>query len=287
MKSIKDVLQEYISKNLATSEYLIDDIYVITANTLNIKVDILRLNLDKKITDSKKQELVKNLDEYYILKNPLQYITGNVNFFNENYIVDDNVLIPRQDTEILVEEAIKIINKYNLKTALDLCTGSGCIGISVANNSKILSVTLSDISKEALDIAKKNVKKNKAYKVKKYVLSDMLDIHIKEGSKYDIILSNPPYIPTNDIEYLDENVKKEPVLALDGGVLGIDKYLKILDDASKVLNENGYILLEIGYDQKDILKNLINKYMWYEYLGCVKDYGGNDRVVILKYNSTN
>lgn len=282
MYSLREIIRDYIVK-LEGKDYDLNDIYLITSSVLEKDINEIRLNLNILVSKSKKIKIISSLDKFYFSNIPLQYITHKVNFFNECYFVNKDVLIPRADTEVLVEEAIKIIDTKKLTTLLDLCTGSGCIGISIANNSSIEKVTLSDISKKALLIAKKNVINNKCKKNIKYIRSDMLKKHLKNNLKYDIIVSNPPYIPTSDISNLDLKVKAEPNIALDGGKTGLDKYINILNNAYKVLNDNGYILLEIGFNQKDDLVKIIKEYPCYRYIDCIRDYGGNDRVIICHF----
>ena len=156
---------------------------------------------------------------------PLQHITHQQEFMKMNFYVDENVLIPRPDTEVLVEEVIKIASKMNQPKILDLCTGSGAIAISIAKNVPNAEVYAIDISKNAIDIAKKNAKELDV-KVQ-FIKSDLFNKIDK--IKFDIIVSNPPYIKKDVIKSLSEEVKKEPELALDGGIDGLDFYRKLLN----------------------------------------------------------
>ncbi len=201
---------------------------------------------------------------------PFSYITGEKEFMKLMFSVNENVLIPRAETELLVEEALK----YNAKNVLDMCTGSGCIAISIAFYNKEAKVTAVDISQEALEIAQKNAIKNGVNI--KFVCSNLFaDI----TEKYDIIISNPPYIETEVINTLDVEVRKEPHIALDGGGDGLYFYREICENAHKYLNENGVLMFEIGYNQgiavSEILKN-----NFYKNIRIVKDLSGNDRVCI-------
>ena len=190
--------------------------------------------------------------------------------------VDENVLIPRADTEIVVEEAIKIINENNLTNILDMCTGSGAIAIAISKYTENRNINAVDISEKALEVARKNAISNNTTAIE-FICSDMFE---NVTGKYDLIISNPPYIQKNVIESLDENVKKEPILALDGGDDGLDFYRNLENNAYEYLNENGYLVLEIGFDQKgEVTKLLQNKY---KDIICKKDLGGNDRVIICK-----
>ena len=280
--TINEYINNYITNNLKNIEYLKNDILVIIADYLNMDKNKLYLVLNTRTLNNKEiDDITNKLNKYYIDNIPLQYITNKQAFFNENYFVNENVLIPRQDSEILVEEAIKYINSENLTSLLDMCTGSGALGISIANNSCIKEVTLVDISNNALEVAKKNIEINNVSKNINIVCSDLFSN--LDNKKYDIIISNPPYIKTEDIYSLDEYVKKEPLIALDGGIDGLAIYRKILKEAKEHLNDNGIIIFEIGYDELEDIKSIVKMYKEYNYIKCVKDLGGNDRVVIIRY----
>lgn len=215
---------------------------------------------------------IKKLEEHI----PIQYITNKQEFMKLKFFVNENVLIPRSDTEILVEEIIENYKNKEVKI-LDLCTGSGCIAISLKKyieNSKIYAV---DISKEALKVAKQNAINNGVDI--KFIESDIFK-NINE-EKFDIIVSNPPYIKTEVINKLDKEVKKEPFIALDGGKDGLYFYKKIIEEGYKFLNENGKIFFEIGYDQKDEIINIIKNDTRYEVVKTKKDLGNNDRVIVI------
>lgn len=208
---------------------------------------------------------------------PIQYITNGQEFMKMKFYVDENVLIPRSDTEIVVEEAIKIIKENKLTKVLDLCTGSGAIAISIAKYTDNCNITAVDITDKALEISQKNAISNNVNNKINFLHSNMFE---KITNKFDLIISNPPYIKSDVINKLEENVKKEPIIALDGGLDGLDFYKNIEENAYKFLNENGYLVLEIGYDQKeDIMELLKTKY---KDIICKKDLGGNDRVIICK-----
>ena len=239
---------------------------------------------DITLSDNEAKKLFECLDRLVYDKIPLQYIIGTTFFYNEEYIVTEDVLVPRQDTEILVEKAIEYINKYNLKSCLDMCCGSGAIGISVAQNSNIQSIHFVDISKKALDIAKKNIVKNNMEKENTLICSNLFENLMTMKAKYDIIVSNPPYIKRKDLKALSCYVKKEPIIALDGGDTGLDYYIDITDNARNFLNDNGYLIFEIGYDQRLDLINVINKYKEYELVETVKDLNSNDRVIICRFH---
>ncbi len=252
-------------KNISKSEYLI------------------RKN-DMDISENEYLKLKDHLDNLINNNIPLQYIIGKVYLYNEEYIVNENVLIPRQDTEILIENAVKYVNKYNLKNGLDLCCGSGAIGISVSKNSNLKEITFVDISEKALEITEKNIKNNDVNIKTNLRHSNLFETLMTDNNRYDIIMSNPPYIKSSDINNLSEYVKKEPLLALDGGQDGLFFYNKIIDEARNFLNDNGFLIFEIGYDQMDDLENIFSKYKEYEIIEKIKDYNLNDRVIICRFH---
>ena len=211
---------------------------------------------------------------------PLQHITHRQEFMKLMFYVDENVLIPRPDTEILVEEVIKIAKKINAKKILDLCTGSGAIAISLAKYIEGSQITATDISRKALSIAKLNAANNNVEDKITFVSSNLFQ-NIPE-EKYDIIVSNPPYIKRKVIEKLDKEVKKEPIIALDGGNDGLEFYKKIVDNAYEYLKYKGYLCFEIGYDQKDEVTKLIENEGKYIDTYSKKDLYDNDRIVITK-----
>lgn len=248
---------------------------------------ILNINATDIICNEDKQVSQKDKDRYYLALielvqgMPIQYITNNQEFMKLNFYVDENVLIPRPDTEILVEEIMKLTNSIKDKIdILDICTGSGCIGTSLAKYlDNVNSIFMSDISENALNIAKRNYEENikdKDIKVK-FIKSDMFD---NIENKYDIIVSNPPYIETKVIEELSKQVRNEPYIALDGGKDGLIFYKILIEESYKYLKNNGYLCLEIGYDQKEKVINLIKQNGNYKNEICIKDLSGNDRVII-------
>lgn len=211
---------------------------------------------------------------------PLEHITHQKEFMKLNFFVDENVLIPRQDTEILVEEVIKIAQKTNAKKILDLCTGSGAIAVSLAKYLPQSEIVAIDISNNALKIAKKNAINNDVQNQITFISSDMFTNLNNE--KFDIIVSNPPYIKRNVIESLDEEVKKEPYIALDGGEDGLYFYKKIIKESYQYLKYGGYLCLEIGFDQKIDVIELIENEEKFENTYSKKDLYDNDRVVVTR-----
>ena len=209
---------------------------------------------------------------------PLQHITHRQEFMKMDFFVDENVLIPRPDTEILVEEVIKIAQKYNSPRILDLCTGSGAIAVSLAKYLPQSEITAIDISNDALKIAKKNAVSNNVENQITFISSDMFTNLNEE--KFDIIVSNPPYIKTNVIDNLDIQVKNEPHIALDGGKDGLYFYKKIINESYQYLKYKGFLCLEIGFDQKIDVIELIENTNNFDGTYSKKDLYDNDRIII-------
>ncbi|MBR2784558.1 MAG: peptide chain release factor N(5)-glutamine methyltransferase [Clostridia bacterium] len=276
--TIREIINEYKDKFEN-----VQDIYSIIKYVTEMDNIQISLYKDLLLPEDFKTKIIYYLDKIINENYPVQYITNSQAFFNEVYYVDEHVLIPRQDTEILVEKAIDYIRNEGIKDAIDLCTGSGAIGISVARNSDIEKVTLIDISEDALDVAYRNIEDNSMEDKVTVLQSNLLEEVIKNQIKTDMILSNPPYIKSEDMASLDANVKYEPALALDGGATGMNFYEKIIEQAKYVLNNNGLLIFEIGYDELEQMKELIAKNKEYTMLESVKDYGGNDRVVVCRF----
>ena len=206
---------------------------------------------------------------------PLQYLTGEQEFMGLPFCVNEHVLIPRQDTEVLVEEAIRVIQKEMPEAAvLDLCTGSGCIGISIQSFCSNTQVTAADISEDALKVAQKNAKENQV--PVKFVHSDLF----KEISgSYDMIVSNPPYIPSKVIETLMPEVRDhEPIKALDGKEDGLYFYRRITEESVAYLKPGGYLLYEIGHDQGEAVSSYMRE-NGFDEIEVIRDLAGLDRVV--------
>lgn len=277
--NIKQALEE--AKNILKSNNF-EDSNIIAKELLSyvLKKDkvYLTINSDTALTDTEYAEFTKYIEQIIDGK-PVQYIIQKQEFMGMKFFVNEDVLIPQPDTEILVETVLDICKRYGNQSLriLDLCTGSGAIAISL---SKILNtqVFASDISTKALEVAEKNSVLNNS-KVE-FIESNLFEQI--NGEKFDIIVSNPPYIKNEEIKLLSKQVQNEPYIALSGGEDGLDFYRKIIDEAYKYINKNGYLCLEIGYDQKEDLIKLIKQNENYEYENCIKDLSNNDRCIIAK-----
>ncbi|XVG96016.1 peptide chain release factor N(5)-glutamine methyltransferase [Eubacteriales bacterium KG127] len=215
---------------------------------------------------------------------PLQYIIGKQNFYGYDIHVEPGVLIPRLDSETVVEKALEVIRGNKYKTVLDLCTGSGALGIAIAKEAKGVKVTLSDKSPVAVKIAKKNVANQGLDKDCKVVEGNLFEPFkgMFGTQKFDVIISNPPYIPTGVISTLDVDVKNhEPMEALDGGEDGLDFYKKIISSAKNFLRKRGTIVFEIGHNQGESVSTLLREAGFSEVL-VYQDMAGKDRTALGK-----
>jgi len=211
---------------------------------------------------------------------PVSYITGKREFMGLDFFVNPSTLIPRGDTEVLVEYAIDFINKNNFKSVLDIGTGSGAIAVSIARYCPDVNVVASDISREALKTAEKNAEINGVLDRIEIIQSDIFQ---NVGAKFDLIVSNPPYIKTSIISTLMPDVKDyEPVSALDGGDDGLYYYRKIIYECKSFLNKYGGLIFEIGYDQAFEVSELLRK-SEFKNIDVKQDFAGLDRVVLCVY----
>ncbi len=208
---------------------------------------------------------------------PLAYILGYTEFYGERYAVSPDCLIPRSDTEIIVEYAIKNLPKNAF--FIDLCTGSGCIAISILAHRKDCRAIALDISLGALSIAKENAISNGVSDRIEFVLCDILSESIS-CEALDAVISNPPYIRSDVIETLSSDVRREPIIALDGGEDGMKFYRRIVKEYESKLKDSGFFLFETGYDQKNDIISLAEQQGYL--CECINDYGKNHRGAILK-----
>lgn len=225
-------------------------------------------------------------DEFFELiekrrkKMPVKYILNKCEFMGIDLHVEEGVLIPRDDTELLVDEVLKNISEDDEKQICDLCCGSGAIGISLACLRKNIKVDLLDYYPIPEKVTLINIEKHNLQERVSFSKSDLLDVSIKASKKYDIIVSNPPYIEEEEIEKLMDDVQKyEPHTALSGGIDGLDFYRKIVNQSIEVLNENGILAFEIGYNQGKAVKSLMEEKNFKD-VRVIKDFASLDRIVI-------
>ena len=272
--TIKEAINYLHKSNLDNIESIILLKYILKQDDSYIII-----NSEKDLKENQEKKVINYADK---IKNgyPLQYITNSQEFMGLTFYVDDNVLIPQPDTEILVIVAINKIenknhgeiskrNKEKIKI-LDLCTGSGAIAVSIKSILKEkVEIIASDISQKAIEVARKNAKKHNVQI--KFICSDMFE---KINEKFDLIVTNPPYIRSKEIKLLPEEVQKEPHIALDGGLDGLEYYRLIRKNIKKYLKENGTLIMEIGYDQKEDVQKM------FKGSKCIKDMENRDRVII-------
>lgn len=274
---IKEALNREIQKlKSAKIEDAISKARRLLTYTIDVEKEYLIINNEQELSDENVKRYGMNI-ERLIEGEPIQYIIGKQEFMGIEFNVNKNVLIPQPDTEILVEKAIEIIKTYKAPKILDLCTGSGAIAISIKKYVPEAKVFASDVSKKALEVAKTNDRENKIT----FIHSNLFE-NIQE--KFDVIISNPPYIKTEEIGTLSKEVQNEPKLALDGGQDGLEFYRKIIEQAYKYLTPNGSLCLEIGEDQKHTVANIINESGKYKKIKAYKDLENRDRVLICYYS---
>lgn len=245
------------------------------------KCERIRLytNYEDEVSDEQRA-LMRELVQRRAKSEPVAYLVGHREFFGLDFYVDSHVLVPRPDTETLVMELVDEIQKRTNPSVLDLCTGTGCIAIAAAANSSGAQFLATDISEQALEIAKKNAETNGLSERIQFQLSDCFD-GLPEGATFDIIASNPPYIPDAEIETLDADVRlHEPRLALAGGADGLDFYRKIIEQAPGYLKENGVLLLEFSPEQESALKSLFEDSEQFGKADVKADLAGRARVIV-------
>ena len=244
---------------------------------------IIKKNRQYLILNSNEELKKENIKLFnYLLKRrkkgePIAYLINKKEFWKQNFYINQNVLIPRPDTELLVEETLKLFNVNSKLNILDIGTGSGCILLSILNERKSFYGTGIDISKKAINVARFNAKMLQLSNRATFYNSDVDKFLI---GKYDLILSNPPYIKQKDLKYLEIDIKDfEPKLALDGGKDGFSKITKVISKTSTLLKRNGKFILEIGFGQKNRILNILKKNNFF-INKVLKDYGKKDRCII-------
>lgn len=227
----------------------------------------------------------EKVNEYFTLvekrkdKMPIKYMLGECEFMGMPFYIKEGVLIPRPDTEVLVESAVEEIKKNSFKNICDVCCGSGVIGISIAKLVENIKVKSCDISNTAYEVTEENIKRLFVENRVEIFKSDLLECFVDKGQKFDMIVSNPPYIRPDVIETLMEDVRDyEPYEALYGGEDGLEFYRKITLQSVDLLNKDGMLIFEIGYDQKEPVSDILKQNGFCKII-CIKDLAGKDRVV--------
>ncbi len=286
MATIQELLNIGKEKLESTgNEYAKYERKVLLEEVLGCNYMFMLMNADEEVAPEKEAEYLRLIEgrcKHY----PLQYLLGVAHFMDYTFTVNENVLIPRNDTEILVETASEILRETlqddmpvecdadKTYKVLDLCCGSGCIGISLKLYHKDIDLTLSDVSKDALEVTRQNLER---HEVKAKLICDSLFAGIIE--KQNMIVSNPPYIESRVIDTLMPEVKEyEPMLALDGGEDGLDFYNQIIEEAPNYLHDNGWLLFEIGHNQGEAVRKKMTE-LGFKDVQVKKDYAGLDRVV--------
>ena len=229
--------------------------------------------LGRKLTEEQLKIIKSKVEARLADRTPVQYIIGESYFMGEFFKVTPDVLIPRQETEILVKKAIELINENQIKHVLDIGTGSGCIACTIANRTDAVVLGV-DISSDALRIALDNVTRLGINNRAVFRKSDLFG-KIREDEKFDMIISNPPYIPVGT--ELEPELVHEPQIALFAEENGLQLYRKIVSEAPKFLNENGWLIFELGIGEAESVKAFMNEY--FEGVNVIKDLAGIDRVI--------
>ena len=257
-RSILNMASKELKENSIKS-FLLDS-EILLSKVLNISREKVLINLECEINESQILKFIKILEKRK-KSEPIAYILGKKEFWKTDFYVNSNVLIPRPETEIIVEEAIKIIKNNKYYQLLDIGTGSGCIIISMLKEIRNCKGTGIDSSLEAIKVAKTNAKIQQLENRVKFIHSD-IDNFL--GYKYDMIVSNPPYINSLNLSKLDKDVQNyEPKLALDGGLDGISEIKKVVKKSSKLIKKKGTLILEIGSKQFDNSKEILEKNGFY------------------------
>ncbi|MCD2346979.1 peptide chain release factor N(5)-glutamine methyltransferase [Clostridium guangxiense] len=276
--TIKDILfKAYNELKKVDGEFYISDSQILLQHVLKKDRLFILTNMDYEVDDTKCKEYFSYIR---LRKNkmPVKYITKQCEFMGLDFFVKEGVLIPRPDTEILVEEVMKNVEDKKYTTVCDVCTGSGAIGLSIAHYEKNVNVFCIDISDEAIEVSNKNCEKFGLHNVK-IEKGNLLKKQVDENIKFDVIVSNPPYIPLDEINNLMEDVRNfEPHIALSGGQDGLEFYRKITKQSVETLNSGGLLAYEIGSDQWEDVKRIMQENGFVN-VQLTKDLAGNDRVV--------
>jgi release factor glutamine methyltransferase len=275
--NIENILTEGISalqKNKIPNPQL--DSEILLSSSIKRNKNHIILN-PKEILNSEQLEKFKGLIERRKKGEPIAYLINKKEFWKDEFFVNKDVLIPRPDTELIIEQVLKIYSKDVQLQFLDIGTGSGCILLSILKERSNFYGTGIDISKKSINVSKFNAKQLNLMNRVKFFHSSVDNFKI---GKYDLIVSNPPYIELLNLKYLEKDVVNfEPKLALSGGLDGFSKIRKVINKASTLIKKNGKLILEIGFKQKNKVKKILNEEGFYVNK-AIKDYGNNDRCII-------
>ena len=252
------------------------DSEILLSKSINKEKKYIILN-PKKTLSNKQLNTFNNLIDRRKKGEPIAYLINKKEFWKYEFYVNKNVLIPRPDSELIIEQVLKLYSKDSNLQVLDIGTGSGCILLSLLKERMSFYGTGIDISKQSIKVSKFNAKKLKVANRVKFYNSDVDNFQI---GKYDIIVSNPPYIELLNLKYLEKDVASfEPMLALNGGFDGFSKIKKVINKASRLIKKKGKLILEIGFSQKNKVKEILKKEGFYVNK-IQKDYGNNDRCIV-------
>ena len=274
MKIIDNLKDGYeILKINNISSYKID-CEILMAQSLNMSREEVLLNLEKEIRKEDK-EIYLNLINRRKKNEPIAYITNNKSFWRDKFITNKYALIPRPDSEHLVEHSLRLIKKYQAKKILDIGVGSGCLSISILKERLNCKCEAIDLSQNALKLARINANLHQLSNRIKFYKRDVDNFY---NDKYDLIISNPPYINKHKIKYLD-SIIYEPKIALDGGLDGLEVIRKVISKSKYLLKTKGKLILEIGYDQKYKVTSFLKEKNFFVNK-IIKDYGNNTRCIV-------
>jgi len=275
--NIENILNEgtsILQKNKTPNPKL--DSEILLSNSIKRDKKYIILN-PKEILNSEQLGKFKGLIERRKKGEPIAYLINKKEFWNDEFFVNKDVLIPRPDTELIIEQVLKIYSKDEQLQVLDIGTGSGCILLSILKERLNFYGTGIDISKKSINISKFNAKQLNLMNRVKFFHSSVDNFKI---GKYNLVVSNPPYIELLNLKYLEKDVVNfEPKLALSGGLDGFSKIRQVINKASTLIKKNGKFILEIGFNQKNKVKKILNEEGFYVNK-AIKDYGNNDRCII-------
>ena len=275
--NIENILNEGISilKKSKISNPQLDSEILLSSSIKRDKKYII-LNPKEPLSPEQKEKF-KNLIERRKKGEPVAYLINKKEFWKDNFFVNKDVLIPRPDTELIIEQVLKIYSKNSQLQALDIGTGSGCVLLSILKERPNFYGTGIDISKKSINVSKLNAKQLNFTSRVKFFHSSIDNFKI---GKYDLIVSNPPYIKLFNLKYLEKDIINfEPKLALNGGFDGFSKIRKVINKAKNLIKKNGKFILEIGFNQKNKVKKILKEEGFYVNK-AIKDYGNNDRCII-------